>query len=264
MSASSFRASSGKVETGFPHKRCDHKHLKQAARFRFRAACFRHAALSLLALATPAAAQQPAPIPTIHFVYPGPSGTVFDRSCENWLHRKTAKADVDEVLARKPEFEAQWKARGEEYLRIAVDGAGAPFPYAAMQATLTVCAPDSMGMPLLIQMNDFLSSNTSTPYAHDFALLVFHEVMHHYSLGIEAVSPLRKKYAAEPADVLNHLHVIAFEQYVLTKTGRIAEREKLKNYYSTYARPPYRRAWEIAEKETPEAVIAELRLLNTK
>lgn len=214
---------------------------------------------ALVALAAPAVAAAADAIPQIHFVYPAPAGPVFDRVCPHWMNRTPAPADVAEVLRRKAEFEAEWKRTGETYLRLAIDAAGTPFPYREMQATLSVCAPDSMAMPLIISMNDLLSSNRSTPFAHDFALLVFHEVMHHYSLPIEATSPLRAKYAAEPADVLNHLHVIAFEQYVLGKSGGLAERDKLKDYYFTHARPPYRRAWEIVERETPEAFIAEIR-----
>ena len=204
----------------------------------------------------------PEPVPQIHFVYPAPAGSVFDRVCPHWMNRTPSPADVREVLRRKSEFEAQWRTVGETYLRLAIDAAGTPFPYREMQATLSVCAPDSMAMPLIISMNDLLSSNAGTPYAHDFPLLVFHEVMHHYSLPIEAVSALRSRYASEPGDVLSHLHVIAFEQYVLTRSGRIAERDRLKNYYFTHARPPYRRAWEIVERETPEAFIAEINARN--
>lgn len=205
------------------------------------------------ATASPAAA---ATVPKISFLYPSPHGTIFDRVCKAWIKQDTNPADVQELLARKAEFEAAWAGTGREYMRLVLDAAGRPFPYAEMQATLSVCAPDSMAFPLIIRMNDFLASNTDY-YVHDFALLAFHEVMHHYAQAIEHKSPILAKYADLPFSIRAHIHVVAFERYVLERTGRTEQLAKLKAYYASRDNDHYRRAWEIVDKETVAAVIAD-------
>lgn len=209
---------------------------------------------ALLLVATPAYAE-PA-VPKISFLYPSPYGTIFDRVCEEWIHRKTNSADVQELLARKAEFDKAWATTGQEYMRLALAAAGREFPYVEMQATLSVCAPDSMAFPLIIRMNDFLASNTEY-YVHDFALLAFHEVMHHYAQAIEHKSPIFAKYAALPFSVRAHIHVVAFERYVLEKTGRTEQLAKLRDYYASRDNENYKRAWEIVDKETVAAVVAD-------
>lgn len=212
------------------------------------------AAASCLLAAAPAAAELPQP--KVDFLYPGPHGTIFDRVCKEWLHRDTNPADVKELLARKAEFEAHWDKTGKEYMRLALEAAGRPYPYAEIQATLSVCAPDSMAFPLIIRMNDFLASNTEY-YVHDFGLLAFHELMHHYAQAIEHKSPIFAKYAGVPFSIRAHIHVVAFERYVLEKTGRSEQLAKLRDYYATLKEPTYIRAWEIVDKEGVAAVIAD-------
>ncbi|MFC3712984.1 hypothetical protein ACFOMD_10400 [Sphingoaurantiacus capsulatus] len=207
------------------------------------------------AIASPAAAA-PVAVPKISFLYPAPHGTIFDRVCKAWIKQDTNPADVTELLARKAEFEAAWATTGREYMRLALAAAGRPFPYSEMQATLSVCAPDSMAFPLIIRMNDFLASNREY-YVHDFALLAFHEVMHHYAQAIEAKSAIFAKYAAEPFSIRAHIHVVAFERYVLERTGRTEQLAKLRDYYTGRDVDHYRRAWEIVDKETVAAVVAD-------
>lgn len=221
----------------------------------FRAAFGAAAAAACLLAAAPAAAAE-MPQPKVDFIYPGPHGTIFDRVCKEWLHRDTNPADVEELLARKAEFEAAWERTGREYMRLALEAAGRPYPYSEIQATLSVCAPDSMAFPLIIRMNDFLASNTDY-YVHDFALLAFHELMHHYAQAIEHRSPIFAKYADVPFSIRAHIHVVAFERYVLEKTGRTEQLAKLRDYYAARETPTYIRAWEIVDKEGVAAVVAD-------
>lgn len=212
-------------------------------------------AAACLFAAVPAAAEK-MPQPKVYFLYPGPHGTIFDRVCKEWLHRETNPADVKELLARKAEFKAHWEKTGKEYMRLALEATGRPYPYAEIQATLSVCAPDSMAFPLIIRMNDFLASNTEY-YVHDFGLLAFHELMHHYAQAIEHKSPIFAKYADVPFSIRAHIHVVAFERYVLEKTGRTEQLAKLRDYYASREEPTYIRAWEIVDKEGVAAVVAD-------
>lgn len=211
---------------------------------------------ALVASAAPAPAPQP--LPDVVFVYPGPHGTIFDRVCEGWIKQKVNPADVQELLSRKAEFEAEWDKIGKRYMQLALDATGRPYPYRQIQATLSVCAPDSMAFPLLIRMNDFMASNTEY-YVHDFALLAFHELMHHHAQAIEGKSKIFVKYADLPFSIRAHIHVVAFERYVLEKTGRTEQLAKLKAYYAAGKTDHYRRAWEIVDTEGVEAVIVDAR-----
>jgi hypothetical protein len=212
------------------------------------------AATYLLAAAPVSAAEMPQP--KVHFLYPAPHGTIFDRICKAWMHRDVNTADVTELLARKAEFEAHWEKTGKEYMRLALEATGRPYPYSEIQATLTLCTPDSMAFPLFIRMNDFLSSNTEY-YVHDFPLLVFHELMHHHAQVIEHKSAIFAKYADVPYATRVHIHVVAFERYALEKTGRTEQLQKLRDYYAGLEKKAYIEAWQIVDKEGVAAVIAD-------
>jgi hypothetical protein len=56
-----------------------------------------------------------------------------------------------------------------------------------------------------------------------FSEIVYHELMHHYTLPVQPVSQLRKKYANESLTTQNHLHVMAMEKLALIKLGKEAE-----------------------------------------
>ncbi len=219
------------------------------------ASIFKAVALAAaLFTASPAAAAMPEP--KVFFLYPGPHGTIFDRVCKEWIGRDVAPADVNELLARKAEFEQQWETTGKTYMRLALEATGRPFPYKEIQATLTLCAPDSMAFPLFIRMNRFLGSSTEDG-AHDFPLLAFHELMHHYAQAIEHKSKIFAKYADVPFSIRAHIHVVAFERYVLQKTGRTEQLAKLQARYAEDEDSAYHRAWQIVDKETVEAVVAD-------
>ena len=198
-------------------------------------------------------------LPTVDFVYPVPAGPVFDRVCPTWMNRpQVTDAQREEVIRRLPEFRAAWSDVGLCYVKMVVAATGKPYPYRDMQATLSVCAPDSMAMPLIISLEELMSTNTK-PYAHDFALLTFHELMHHFAMPIEQTSPLIAKYKSEPGDIRSHLHVVALERYVLEKSGKLEQLAKLKEYYRNLPRNSYARAWEIIDIETPQAFVDDLR-----
>jgi hypothetical protein len=74
-----------------------------------------------------------------------------------------------QVAGVQPEVLAAWKE------------VGLPFPYRAMQATLTVCPAVGSGAdPLFITVREFLSDARNSPPSWMFAVYLFHELMHHY------------------------------------------------------------------------------------
>lgn len=207
-----------------------------------------------------AALAQGTSAPLVTLVYPGPEGTIFDRLCSRRLHVPIEPRQVAETVARRAEFQALWDREGPLYLDAMLKAVGAPFPYAEMQATLTVCTDVTLAMPLMINLRTFLSD---APVPEDpvmFPRLVFHEMMHTYTQPVDEHSALRRKYAAEGVHVTNHLHVLAAEKYVLTQLGRHRELSLLdKDYRGAPADDAYRRAWEIVDREGTGPFLAELR-----
>jgi predicted nucleic acid-binding protein len=184
------------------------------------------------------------PLPLITLVYLK-GGTPFDRGCEEFLHEAADKEAMDEVVNRLQVFQKLWDTEGTTYVGIVLEEVGVPFPYREMQATLTVCKMASVSSPLIINLRRFLS--TSQERLPDWALseIVFHEVMHTYVRPVYETSELLKKYAHEPIVVRNHLHEMAHEVLVLTRTDKKDILEWLDDRYRNKFPPSYRRAWEI-------------------
>ena len=219
----------------------------------------------LLVFAGSLSAQKPVaprPLPTVHLLYPAPDGSVFDRNCADILK---ASEDVDprwveEAVRRAPEFQRRWDTDGPRYLATAFEAIGRPFPYAEVQAALTVCPIASMSLPLIINVRGFLASDGNRRPDWFFPFLVFHELMHTYTRPVNTSSALRAKYSSESPVTLNHLHVVALEKFVLTALGKIDELRWLDRDYRTEASPGYRRAWQIVnDAEGVEPFLIELR-----
>jgi len=226
--------------------------------------------LALLAVSTPpdhpAAPPHPAeaiPIPRIELLYPPPVGTIFDRTCPQFLKTEVKPEWVQETTRRLPEFQALWDKEGPRYLAVTFAEIGHRFRYGEMQAVLTVCPVATMSMPLMINVRNHLSSAEKPAPWEDFAETVFHELMHHYVSPVYAVSALKTKYANEPPTTLYHLHVMALEKLALLKLGKTDELKYLDQLYRTDPPPAsYKRAWEIVNDiEGYEAFIKELKTM---
>lgn len=219
--------------------------------------------LALLGLTQPALADQAraqdSAIPLITMVYPEPAGTIFDRVCPARFKVVIEERWVKETLARREELQKLWDREGPHYLAAVIRDVGAPFPYAEMQATLTVCTDVSLAMPLMVNTRSFLSDSQPREDIAMWPRLVFHELMHTYTEPVNGKSALQKKYASEGLHVALHLHVVALERFVLTKLGKKRELELLDEDYRKLAPPAYRRAWEIIGTEGVEPFMAELR-----
>lgn len=212
-----------------------------------------------------ASAQQPktsAAIPKIDLIYP-PYGTIFDRTCSQFLKEDDFKPDwIDEAGKLRWTLQQEWENEGPKYLSVVFEEIGLPFPYREMQAVLTVCHVSTMSMPLMINVRPFFPTALDRPPAGDFTEKVFHELMHHYVEPVHATSALRRKYAAEPPVVVNHLHVMALEKFALLRLGKTEELKHLEHLYPTDPAPSYyKRAWQIVnEIEGYGAFIRELKV----
>jgi hypothetical protein len=197
-------------------------------------------------------------LPTIHLLYQSPNGSAFDRDCSRITKTEIKPEWIQETVRRRAEFQSWWDKDGPGYLRIVLKEIGLPFPYRAMQATLTVCpAVGSMGEPLFITVREFLSDASNPPPNWMFAIYVFHELMHQYVRPVPGSSPLLRKYASEPAPVRLHLHVLALVRFALTKSEKRAELK----YMDAQARG-VNRAWAIVNDiEGYEPFLKELKVL---
>lgn len=218
----------------------------------------------MMAFAGSTPSQQPATPrspPIVHLLYPAPDGSVFDRNCTGFLETDEVIDPewVAEAVRRAPEFQRRWDSEGPRYLAVVFEAIGQPFPYAEVQAALTVCPIASMSLPLLINVREFLASAGNRRPDWFFPLLVFHELMHTYTRAVNTSSALRAKYASETPLTLNHLHVLALEKFVLTRLGMVEELRWLDRDYRSEAPAGYRRAWEIINAEGVEPFMAELK-----
>jgi hypothetical protein len=218
--------------------------------------------IALILLGAPLAAQDRS-APRVDLVY----ARVFDRNCTQITKTEMNAAWQDEATQRQSEFQAMWDKEGPAYIKTALAEVGLPFPYAEMQAYLTVCTTGgSMSTPLLINLRPFLSSTAALrgrrwPQWY-FPGLVFHELMHHYVMPVTPESVLRRKYEREPVVTLNHLHVMALERVVFSKLGLAEQLTFLDRDYRTASAPEYRRAWEIVNDiEGAQSFISELKAL---
>jgi len=185
-------------------------------------------------------------IPKVTFLYPPPYGTVFDRTCPQFLNTQIKPEWVQETVRRLPEFQSEWNTEGPKYLSVVFNEIRLKFPYDEMQAVLTVCPVSTMSMPLMINVRRFLVKAQDPAPAEDFSEVVFHELMHHYVSPLIVTSALRKKYATEPPVTLYHLHVMALEVFALLKLGKFKELDYLNHLYRTDPAPSYyKRAWQI-------------------
>ena len=214
--------------------------------------------IAMLSLALTA----PGPLPRVHLLYPAPDGSVFDRNCSGMLKDAPAidRSWIEEAVRRTPEFQRLWDTEGPAYLTTTFDAIGLPFPYGEMQAALTVCPIQSMSLPLIINVRGFLASAGNLRPEWQFPLLVFHELMHTYTRPVNTSSALRRKHSSESPVILNHLHVMALEKFVLTKMGKVEELQWTDRSYRTGV-PAYKRAWEIVnDVEGVEPFLSELKV----
>lgn len=154
-----------------------------------------------------------------------------------------------------------WTKQGPVLFKVLFDQTGVGFSRKEMDATLSLC-PDksSYSSPLVLNVTWFLDSfmNPKASLGDDeFIDLVFHELTHSWVVDNLKMSQLRLKYKDESNVVKNHLHLMAIQQFVYLKLGRLdlVEFLDMKNKRIGGA---YARSWEIVQAEGYQAFINEL------
>ena len=115
-------------------------------------------------------------LPTIHVLYQSPNGSIFDRSCPQFTKTVVKPEWVQEAVARRSEFQADWDKIGPQYLKAALSEIGLPFPYREMQVNLTVCpGVSSMSDPMLMNVRPYLSDADNRSPRELFPLALYHD-----------------------------------------------------------------------------------------
>jgi len=132
-----------------------------------------------------------------------------------------------------------------------------------VQATLTVCLPASLSVPLIVVVTPFLPGAPKPDQAWGFSEVIFHELMHSYVRPVFRHSLLLDKYRDEPQTTKYHLHVMAIEKMTLLMLKRSDQLKVLDHDYRHGREPAYKRAWEIVnDLEGYEPFIDELKALR--
>src|SRR5215471_398602 len=216
-----------------------------------------HLTLVFLVLTAQTAVAQE--LPSIHLLYQSPDGSIFDRNCAQITKTAINPRQVQETVRRLAEFQSWWDKDGPQYLSVVLKEIELPFPYRAMQMTLSVCpgVTGAMAEPLMMNVQPFLSDAAVARPNWNFSTVVFHKLMHQYVRPVLESSQLRRKYASEPPAVQLHLHVLALVRFALVKLGKDAELK----WMDAEARG-VNRAWEIvSDIEGYEPFLNELKAL---
>jgi hypothetical protein len=200
-------------------------------------------------------------LPVVEMLYP-PGGSLLDRLCRDDFKVHIEDQAIQAAVQKLPEFQKQWDAEGPEYMNAALTEIGLDFPYQEMQATLTVCLPASTSIPLIVEVDKFLSTAKKPAPAWEFSEIVFHELMHTYVRPVLSRSALMKKYQNEAPATRYHLHVMAIEKMTLLKLNRPVDLKTMADEYRNGPDPAYKRAWEIVNSEGYQAFIEELQALR--
>jgi hypothetical protein len=203
-----------------------------------------------------------AQLPVVDILYP-PGGSLLDRLCKSDLKVPVDDKELQAAVQQRSKFQEQWDKEGPLYMSAALGEIGLDFPYREVQATLTVCLPDSTSVPLIVNVEEFLPAAKKPSPAWEFSEIVFHELMHTYVTRVYASSALMKKYADESSTTKYHVHVMAIEKLTLLKLDRPDELKVIDHDYRYGPDPAYRRAWEIVNDiEGYKPFIDELRALK--
>ena len=100
----------------------------------------------------------------------------FDRSCEGWTKQPIEQSWYDELRAQLPAFRSEWSKEAPVLLGETVAALNAPFRRNELTAFITLCAIQSMSIPLIINGRLFLPSpmkQNPWPLSR-FSVIVFH------------------------------------------------------------------------------------------
>ena len=170
----------------------------------------------------------------------------FDRSCEGWTKQPIEQSWYDELRAQLPAFRSEWSKEAPVLLGETVAALNAPFRRNELTAFITLCAIQSMSIPLIINGRLFLPSpmkQNPWPLSR-FSVIVFHEILHTHLPPLYAgKSQLLAKYKDETPVARNHLHLFSVMKHIYLKLGREQQLSEIITIDSSGNDPSYARAW---------------------
>lgn len=192
----------------------------------------------------------------------------FDEACADRVESPLDRDAVDELDRLMPRLEAAWEDDGPALLLAAREAVGRPFDFPKATARMLTCDVASRSRPLVINVRPYLRATAGRRRAalRQFASTVVHELLHRYVADLMAdagirETPLLRKYAAEPQEVLDHLQVFAIEEVAYATAGRERDLEHMKAFESRLLKArQFGRSRAIVRAEGAEAFLAELRL----
>jgi hypothetical protein len=202
-------------------------------------------------------------VPLVELIY----SIDVDEICAGRVDTPLDSRAVAEVERLMPQLEEAWANDGPALLQAAREAVGTPFGFRKATAHLLTCDVASRSRPLVVNVRPYLRATAGRRRValRQFASTVFHEVLHHYvsdlmaDLGVRE-TPLLRKYAAEPQEVRDHLHVFAIEEIAYPAAGRERDLEAMKSFESRLLKARlFARTRHIVRAEGAEAFLAELR-----
>lgn len=169
----------------------------------------------------------------------------------------------NELLLRKPEFDALWENVGPRLMTAAEAITGKPFPDEKLTARLTLCNLPSQSIAgISVNMRYALQSFVSPPVPMRYKVdTLFHELLHVF-IAAHPVSnsALLAQHSTESECTRNHLHVLALQKAVLVK---LQQPDALQDIVAIDSQLPggcYKKAWAIVNATDTEYLnyVAEL------
>lgn len=211
-----------------------------------------------LFLGSPAQAKE---IPNLYMSY----SYIFDLVCAEIRGEEIDEALSKEAQDRTPEFESLWRQNQSQLLGALVDTTGKVFSHKEMRVTLSICRFPSISDPFIVNIRRFLNRQEpgkSPMPIHGFVDLVLHEFLHSYVVEVlkDHPTPLLKKYEEETIYVKAHLHLMALQKEIYTRSQRKDLLAWAVKFYKEIIGGDYARAWEIIDQvEGHKGFIEELR-----
>ncbi|MEQ1877152.1 MAG: hypothetical protein ABL958_10930, partial [Bdellovibrionia bacterium] len=165
-----------------------------------------------------------------------------------------------------PKLVKDWKTNGKIFLSETEILVGKSWGRKELTFFHHVCPdfPDLSG-PTSIRMDPLINATKKTEprILIEIRDTIWHELLHGYVDSIidivEETTPLLDKHAAENGPVLVHLHLVAIQQIIYEKLGLQSDAALVRDYYVKSGLTDYVRAWDLVQKDGPQAYVEELK-----
>jgi hypothetical protein len=197
----------------------------------------------------------------------------YDKMCARSFDYSNIDQDADseklkmswsiELKNRVPEFQKKWDEESPALFRILINEFKKDFSRSEYTASLSACAPaPSMPDPLLLNVSRYLRAFWAPKEPKDMKLFVdipFHELLHLWLFeNLSQDTPIKLKYKNEKIGVVSHIHLFAMESLIYEKANKADVWKEVHDFHMRMG-GIHKRAMEILDKESREAILKEIR-----